>query len=76
MTPLAAIRDEIDTSQSEYSYKDVLEAEKKLDEEGVGDAGRIEWDPMALAKRKEGMMFVVDEAATEELVKPELEAKE
>lgn len=30
---------------------------------------------MALASRKVGRYFVVDEAATEELVKPELEGK-
>lgn len=75
VTPLAAIRDEIDISRNDYSYEDILKAEERLDAEGVGDAGRLEWEPVALANRKVGRYFVVDEAATEELVKPELGGK-
>lgn len=74
MSPLAAIRDEIDTSNNTYSYADILAAEGKLDEAGVGDSGRVKWSPIDLAKRQwRGEYFVVDEAVMEELVEPETE---
>lgn len=75
MTPLAAIRDEIDTSNNTYSYADILAAEGKLDEAGVGDSGRVEWNATDLAKKRWGEYFVVDEAVTQELVKPEAEER-
>lgn len=61
MVPLSAIRDEIDTSRNIYSYADILAAEEKLDKEGVGDSGRVDWSPVGLAKRRVGEYFVVDE---------------
>lgn len=72
VTPLAAIRDEIDISPLEYTYQDIVAAES-LDLGGVGDAGRVQWEAVARAKRKVGEYFVVDEAVTDELVKPEKE---
>lgn len=75
VTPLAAIRDEIDTSNNTYSYADILAAEGKLDEAGVGDSGRVEWNATDLAKKRWGEYFVVDEAVTQEVVKPEAEER-
>lgn len=71
MAPLAAIRDEVNTSRNKYLYADILASDKWLDNQEVGDSGRVEWNPMDLAKRKWGGYYVVDEAVTEELVKPE-----
>lgn len=73
VAPLTAIRDEINTSRNTYRYVDIVAAEESLDKERVGDSGRVEWSPMDLPKRKWGRFFVVDEAVTEELVKPKAE---
>lgn len=75
MAPLTAIRDEVNTSRNTYRYVDIAAAEESLDEEGVGDSGRVEWSPMDLPKKKWGRFFVVDEAVTEELVKPKAEER-
>ncbi|KAL7268444.1 hypothetical protein RUND412_008938 [Rhizina undulata] len=72
VTPFSGFRDEVDVH--ELSYEDVVEAETKLDTEGVGPAGRMEWDAMRGAKRKLGGFFIVDEAVIEEGEKVEIEA--
>ena len=58
---LARIEDEVDRKPLEWA--DILAA----DDDTVPDMGRIEWDPMALPRRKVGGFYVVDGKVTEEL---------
>jgi len=61
--PLSRIEDEV--GREEMTWEDVIGHDERLGKEGVPDEGRVKWKPTALAKRKAGGFFVVDEKVTE-----------
>lgn len=71
--PLARVEDEVEYPRPRWTEITKVSIRRKRFESGMKGQGRVNWEPMAMAKKVVGGFYVVDEKVTEEL---ELELEE
>jgi len=67
VAPLARVEDEVERPRPRWKRITKASIRRKRFERGMKEQGRVNWEPMPMAKKVVGGFYVVDEKVTEEL---------